>query len=155
MRPDPNTYKCPDGSNPCSDTLSPKNVICVSDTSECPIIDILFVSSEDLQPYIDNANYTVLEYLPTIPGRPAVSLVYTKTEVDSLPITTTQISQFPCLDPSEMWQQDLSEYYVLEKDKNVTTCQDPPHYSQSKYDTRYTANVVTSVSTQLNEWEIQ
>ena len=54
-----------------------------------------------------------------------------------------------------MWQQDYAEYYKLEKDINVTTCTNPPFYSETKYDTRYIANNDEETTTQVNEWVIQ
>ena len=150
----PVDQKCPRG-HPCSDKLSPQNTICVDDDIDCPVVDLFFLASDDVQPYIDNPEYTVLDYLPSIPGRGAISLAYTKTAVDSLPIMQTQISQFPCLDPLQMWQQDFAEYYKLEKDINVTTCTDPPFYGQTKFDTRYIANNDLESTTQVNEWVIQ
>ena len=153
VRPDATTGKCPNGSQACSDKLSPQNIICVNDLADCPITDINFVESGDIQPYIDNPDYNVVDYLPQIPERSAVSIVWTSKDVDSLPVMRTNITQYPCLNPQEMYQQDEKEYYLLERNKNVTTCSDQKGY-RDWLDDRYTASIVDEAVIGLNEWEI-
>lgn len=80
---DPETLECPSGTLPCSAVTSPENTLCHGDAKDCPITDFLFVDAAT-----DASSYPEYTIIPWTDSR---SIAYTKTAVDRLPITATQI----------------------------------------------------------------
>ena len=89
---------CPSGTSPCSLSTSIANTVCyaIADHKEkCPIIDIKFVrSSTEILYYTNNSEWEVEK------GLDDYVLVYTKTDANKLPVTSTQVSVNPCLQPT-------------------------------------------------------
>lgn len=71
---------------------------------------LLLKTNEDAKKYQDNPEYTVIESPLDI----YVFLAFSKTATDNLPITTTQVSVEPCLDPAGVI--DGRDYYPTEID---------------------------------------
>ena len=87
------------------------NTICLpnSHKQHCPITDIQFLT--DTTGYED---YTLIPF-------GGVTLAYTKTEVDSPPITSTKVGPFACLSPKE-YDQGTAPLNEYEKDFKKKTC---------------------------------
>ena len=91
---------CPDKTIPCSNNTSPENTICVEPgvtedgiSSDCPITEIKFVSSNEAD-QLDPAFYKVLDFNQR-------KLVYSKDRIDGLPIQATQLAEStPCFHQS-------------------------------------------------------
>jgi len=82
--------ECPPNTSACSEKTSPENTVCYSNDADCPITSIEFTKSPP-----SNSAYTVMKT-----GVDGISLVYSKTQANSLPITMTRVEDKPCLDPS-------------------------------------------------------
>ena len=111
-RVDKQTLKCPEGTAPCSQTTNSDNTICYppeEHTAACPITSIDLVMQKNLPDFEGdyqkirlNADYFV---------------VFTKTESDSLPVTSTKVEKRPCLDPA--WSSDfLYDEFTNEEMRN-------------------------------------
>ena len=102
---------CPENTEPCSFETTGMNTICLpnSHKKHCPITDIQFLT--DTTGYED---YTLVPFAD-------VTLAYTKTEVDSPPITSAKVGPLACLSPKEydLGTAPLNEY---EKDSKKKTC---------------------------------
>ena len=73
--------------------------MCYQDTKDCPITDILFISSSAKSTY-EGKGYTVIDFNSTLTtGDDAAMIAYSKT-VDKLPATSFQIGADPCIQPS-------------------------------------------------------
>ena len=99
----------------------------------CPITQILFVKYDTIDKYRNNPAYTIQSFYEDDEW---TYLVYSKTVVNSLPITTTSVQENrPCMDPDEI--SDVgSNYYPLEKDRLVPRCH-VDYYSGMLDDVRY------------------
>jgi len=82
--------KCPTDTSACGDKTSPENTVCYANLDDCPITSIEFTASPP-----SGSGYAILST-----GVEAISLVYSKTQADSLPITKTRVEDLPCADPS-------------------------------------------------------
>jgi len=88
---------CPSGTSPCSNSTDFEHTVCYASAdhkAKCPIIDLKFVTSAaDIAYYTDNPEWE------TEAGMSNYVLVYTRSDANKLPVTTTQISVNPCLKP--------------------------------------------------------
>lgn len=143
QRVDPITKECPPGSEPCSLKTSVENTICYpkSDHKEkCPIIDIKILPSAEA-----NLKYKSYDKIPYFEDQ---VLLYTTTEMDSAPVTATQVEYKPCASPFEISKSPEKFYFELEVEKE-STCK-PLTGTQTVYDERY-----RDVGFSVTEWEVQ
>ena len=88
-------YSCPTGTTPCSLVTSPENTVCYppdDHVNSCPINEIRFVLNEELVSIEGEYGQATFNSQFT--------LLYSKTNLDALPITTTSVTKAPCLDPA-------------------------------------------------------
>ena len=94
-----NNGDCPGEKIPCSAATSPDNTICVTqiekDSGLCPITEIKLMDKTEAE-NLDSENYKVHAFTDDL------SLVYSKTQGDNLPIIGTQIAEDkPCYIPGQ------------------------------------------------------
>jgi len=106
---------CPAGTSACSDKTSPENTVCYANLEDCPITSIEFTDS----PPSSDSGYTILNT-----GVEAISLVYSKTQEDSLPISKTRVENKPCADPSVVSREGPQGFYKLELSQSGVCAED-------------------------------
>jgi hypothetical protein len=100
-RPNSVTGKCPGTKIPCSSKTSVENTLCYEPAviaAYCPILAMEFATANSIEAraYDRNSNWTRLE------GPQGLSLYYTKTDVDSLPLVRTEVVTAPCMIPGDV-----------------------------------------------------
>lgn len=120
IRVDTDTEECPEGTQKCSDATSPENTVCYPNeelADSCPITQILFVDSADIEQYEDTTTYSVVKI------NVAQYIVYSKTSTDNLPITSTSVEGgTPCINPNQR-SEDPSLLFPAEYDALVPQCE--------------------------------
>lgn len=141
-----NAYACPEGFVPCSDDTSADNTICEGETKDksevCPITMMKFIPKKDESKY-PNSDYTVQSVDETY------SFVYSKTKGDSLPLTSFNIENEPCLEPSLTSSGSNEEFYPLEVDQSNSDCVVDEYYGVA-YDSRY-----EDLGLSISEYDVQ
>jgi len=117
--------ECPTGTSACSDKTSPENTVCYANADDCPITSIEFTASPP-----SGSGYAILST-----GVEAISLVYSKTQADSLPITKTRVEDKPCADPSVVSVVAEQKLYYLELSQSEVCAED--QLNKMTYDDRY------------------
>ena len=143
QRVDPITKACPKGTDPCSGKTSPENTICYPKDQHddfCPIIDIKIVTMEEAKAKFNT--YMKLHYYDD------QYLLYTRKDIDSSPITSTQVEYKPCASPFEISKNPHKRFFELEIGKE-STCSALTG-THTVYDERY-----RDVGFQVTEWDVQ
>lgn len=117
VRPDLETTECPEGTAPCSRYTSPENTLCYPESElegSCPITYVsFFEGTPDDQP----AEYTTFA-LGKRGKTPSLSLAYTRTLANNLPLTSFLIESTPCLLPYQNYTQQAEKHYPLDRDQD-------------------------------------
>ena len=120
--------ECPSGTSACSQNTNSGNTVCYPQEEHddaCPITEIKFVQNSELDSIQDSFTQVTFNSEKT--------LLYSKNNLDALPISSFAVTKAPCLDPSRsadyisndelddngnwLGRDTLGEFYPLEKDR--------------------------------------
>lgn len=133
----PTAGKCPSGTKRCSSIITDPNTICIPDDldehTQCPIVDMQFVD--------ENAKNLKSDSWKKIKLRNDNEwLVYTRRDVDSLPLTKFAVGETPCIRPNQQPTFPNYEYWKLEapeKRNGANNGCDTISYMSTATDPRY------------------
>ena len=87
--------ECPSGTSACSQKTKSENTVCyplAEHADACPITEIKFVLNSELDAIQDNFAQVTFSSEKT--------LIYSKSNIDALPLSSFAVTKAPCLDPS-------------------------------------------------------